>query len=127
MKPAEGAEEVATLGGGEWNPRVPEQQGEDRAECRPEHEEREDDRHARAIDRLHEDRDDEARLRTAGGRHEFPPGHYPDDGQIYADVDEGHRGGADEDGPWNNSARVAHLVTDVADVIVTQIVVNADP
>src|SRR5687767_15094377 len=61
-----------------------------------------------------------------GGGDEFAPRHYADDRQVDADVDDRDGDSADEDRPWNYAARVAHLVADVADVVIAQIVVDPD-
>src|SRR5437764_14573146 len=96
MEAAEDAEEISALRRGEGNARVAEQEGEDGAGCRPEHQQREDRRDARAVYRLHEDGNDEARLRVVGRRHEPTPRHDADDGEVDTEIDHRDSGGADE-------------------------------
>ena len=120
MQTAERAEEVAALRRGEGDARVAEQQREHRPERRPEHEQREDRRDGATVDLLHENGDDEARLRMCGRGHELSPRHHADDRQVDAKVDHGNGGGADQDRPRNDASRLAHLVADVADVVVAE-------
>ena len=60
------------------------------------------------------------------GRHELAPRHDADDREVDAEVDHRDGGGADQDRPRDHAARVAHLVADVADVVVAEVVVDPD-
>src|SRR5436190_739356 len=60
------------------------------------------------------------------GRDELPPRHHADDGQVNGDVNQGHANNADEDGPRNDLARVFDFVAYEANIIVTEVIVNAD-
>src|SRR6266478_4259322 len=126
VQPAEHAEEVAALRRSIGDARVTQEKREHRPECGPEHQQREDRRHARAVYLLHEGRNDEVRLRVRFGRYELPPRYDADDREVDAEIDHGNRCGADEDRARDDAARIAHLVADVADVVITQVVVDPD-
>ena len=125
MDPGEDAEEGAVGGRRIRDARVAEQQREDRPERGPQHQERKRGREARPVDPLHEDRDDEVRLRVRRIGHELAPWDHADDRQVDGDVDDGDGEHADQDGARDDSAGVPHFVADVTDVVVAQVVVDA--
>src|SRR4030095_72520 len=61
-----------------------------------------------------------------GSGDKLSPGNDTDDRQIDQDVDDRDKNNADQDGARYDPSRILHLIADVADVIVAQIVVNAD-
>src|SRR5206468_11524893 len=81
---------------------------------------------ARAVDLLHESRDDEVRLRMISGRHELPPRNDTDDREVHPYVDDGDGDGADQNRPRDDASRVADLVADVAHVVIAEVVVDPD-
>src|SRR6266568_1087373 len=126
MESAEYSEEVTALRGGKWNARVAEQQREHRAEGSPQHEQCEDRRDRSAVDLLHEHRDDEVRCRVLLSGHELAPWYDADNREVDSDVNDCDGDGADQDRPWDDAPRIAHFVTDIADVVVAEVVVDAD-
>ena len=58
-------------------------------------------------------------------RNELPPRDDADDREIDRDVDQRHHDRADQNRPWDHSARILHFVADVADVVVAEVVVRA--
>src|SRR5213080_613976 len=66
-------------------------------------------------------------LRTCLSRHKVPPRDNADNRQIDREIDHRDQDGADENRPWDHPAGILYLVTDIADVVVAQVVVDADP
>ena len=126
MELAERPEEVSVTGGGIRNARVSEQQREHGSECGPQDHQREHRRDAGAVDLLHENRHDEIRLRVHISGNEAAPRHNADDREIDADVDHRDRHGAHQNRPRDHPAGILHLVADVADIVVAEVVVNAN-
>ena len=62
-----------------------------------------------------------------GGRNEVAPGYDADDRQVDPEVDHRDGRGADQDRPRDDFPRLAHLVADVAYVVVAEIIVDPDP
>ena len=127
VKPTERFEEVSFPGRRIRHARVAEQQRKDRSERRPQNHQGEDAGYPRPVDLLHEDGHDEIGVRLRLGGDELPPWHDADDREIDRQVDHRHRRRADQDGSRDDAARILHLVADVADVVVAEVVVNADP
>src|SRR5882762_7994682 len=126
MKSPEHFEEVTIKRGCVRNSRVAEQQCEDRTECRPEHHRCEDGRDLWSIDLFHHQRDHESRFGVRLIRHKLSPGHNSDNRQIDGKVNNRYRDYANDDRTWNRPARVPDLVTDITDVVIAQVVINAD-
>src|SRR5207237_6587602 len=57
---------------------------------------------------------------------ELPPRNDADDRKVDSDIDDGDGDGADHDRSRNDSTRVLHLVADIADVVVAEVVVDPD-
>ena len=126
MEPRENAEEIPVLCRRVRHPRIAQQQGEDGAERRPQDHGGEDGRDPGAIDPFHEDRDHKVRVRMRLRRNEIPPRHHADDGQVYRHVDQRHRDCAEQDRAWNDATGVLDFIADVADVVIAEVIVDAD-
>src|SRR5437667_9892059 len=61
------------------------------------------------------------------GRDEVPPRDDPDNREINREVDHGNRYRADENRPWDDPTGMLDFVADIADVVVAEVVVDADP
>src|ERR1051326_1905008 len=61
------------------------------------------------------------------GRHELAPRYDANDGEVYSDVDHCDGDDADDHRARNRSSRLLHFVADVTDVVITQVVEDADP
>src|SRR5579862_8406917 len=59
-------------------------------------------------------------------RDEFAPRHHTDNGEINRAVDERDAQNAPDDRARDDSAGVSHFVTDVADVVITEVIIDAD-
>ena len=126
MQAREHLEEVAVLRRRIRHARVPQQEGEDRGEGGPEDHRSEQRRDARTVRPFHEHRHDEVRLRARSGRDEVPPRHHADNRQIDRDVDDCDQDGADEDRSRDHPAGVLDFVTDIAHIVIPEVVVDAD-
>ena len=107
------------------NARVTEKQRENGPERRPQNHQGEKSGDPGAVDCFHEQRDH--RRRRVRGGDELAPGDNPDDGEIDGDVDQRHPQNADEDGAGDDPARVFDFVPDEANVVIAEVIVNADP
>src|SRR6266850_6006892 len=126
MQPREHPEEVAVLRRRVGDAGISQQQREHGPERGPQNHRREYGRDARSEDALHEDRDHEIRLWVRSRRHELAPRHDPDDREIDRHVNQRHRHRAQQDRAWNHAARILYFVADVADIVVAQVIVDAD-
>src|SRR6185369_177348 len=59
-------------------------------------------------------------------RHKLPPRHHADNREVYRDVDERDGDYADDYRTRDGPSRLFHLVTDVTDVVVAEVIENAD-
>ena len=59
--------------------------------------------------------------------HELPPRYDTNDREVDPDVDERDGDCTHQDRSRNDTSRVLHLVADVADVVIAEVVVDADP
>ena len=107
------------------NARVTKEQREDRPERRPQNHQGEKSGNPGAVDFFHEQRDH--RGRRVCGRDELAPRDNPDDGEIDGDVDQRHPENANEDGAGDDPAGIFDFVPDKADVVIAEVIVNADP
>ena len=124
VESGERLEEISLPRRGVRDARVAEQQREYRSERRPQDEEREPGRDPGPVDALHEDRDDESRRRLLLGRDELAPGHHPDHREIDREINRGDGDRADQDRAGDDPARIAHLVADVADIVIAEVVAD---
>src|SRR5437660_7169430 len=126
MKSSEHFEEVTIKRGCVRNSRVAEQQCEDRTERRPEHHRRENRRQLCAVDLLHHRGDEKTRLRMLVPRNKLSPGDYTDNRKIDGQVNKSHGNYTDDDRARDGPARIFHFITDITDIVITQIVIDAD-
>src|SRR5438874_4473091 len=124
MQFAEHAEEISAFGRRERDARVAKQEREHGPESSPQHQQREDRGDGAAVELLHEHRHDEVRLGMQIGGHELAPRHYPDNREVDADINDRDGDGADQNRSRNHAPRILDFITDIADVVVTQIVVD---
>ena len=126
VQPSEDLEEVAVPGGRVRNPRIAEEQREHRSERGPQDEEREHRRDPRPVEPLHERRDDELGFGMRVGGNELAPGHHADDREVDGEIEDRDRDDADQDRTRNHASGILDFVADVADVVVAEIVIDAD-
>src|SRR5437870_13005718 len=126
MKPPKHFEEVTIKRGGVRNSRVAEQQREDRTESRPEHHRRKGGRDLCPVDLLHHRRDEETRFRMLVPGNKLSPGNNTDNRKIDRQVNKGHGKHTDDDRARYGPAWILHFIADVTDVVITQVVINAD-
>src|SRR5262245_1288631 len=127
VKATEDVEKVSVARCGERDARISEQQRETRSEGGPQDHHRYNLSHLQSVNPLHHQRHDELRgLVPLGGR-EFAPRNNADDRQVDRDVDRRDRDHADDDRARDCPSGIFDLVADVADVVIAQVIVDADP
>src|SRR5215510_4791673 len=127
VKATEDLEKVSVARGGERDARIAEQQSETRSEGGPQDHHRYNLSRLQPVNPLHHQRHDELRgLVPLGGR-EFAPRNNADDRKVDRDVDRRDRDHADNDRARDCPSGIFDLVADVADVVIAQVIVDADP
>src|SRR5258705_6566481 len=126
MKFAKDLKEVTVLGCRVRNSRIAEQQGKNRTKSRPQNHRREYCRRFGSIYSLHQNRDDKIGLRVFAGGNKVSPGYDANDREIDGKVNDCNGDNADDDGARYGPARVFYFVSDVTDVVVSKVIVNAD-
>src|SRR5215510_4075791 len=126
VEATEDLEKVSVARGGERDTRISEQQRETRSEGGPQDHHRYNRSHIRPVNPLHHQRHDKLRgLVSLAG--EFAPRNYADDRKVDRDVDRRDRDHADDDRARDRPSGISDLVADVADVVIAQVIVDADP
>src|SRR5437016_12170053 len=126
MKSPEHFEEVTIKRGCVGNSRVAKQQSEDRTERRPEHHRRENRRYPGAVDLFHHRGDQEGGFGVLVPGNKLSPGNHPNNRKIDGQINNGHGNHTDDDRARYGPARILYLIADVTDVVITEIVVDAD-
>src|SRR3989442_9335149 len=126
MKSPEHFEKVTIKRGGVRNSRVAEQQREDRTKRRPKHHRRENRRYPGAVDPFHHRGDQETGFRVLVPGNKLSPVNNSNDRKIDGQVNDGHGNHTDDDRSRYGPARILHFIADVTDVVITQVIVNAD-
>ena len=126
MKSPEHFEEVTIKRGCVRNSRVAKQQREDRTERRPEHHRRENRRYPGAVDLFHHRGDQEGRFGVLVPGNKLSPGDNTNNRKIDGQVNNGHGNYTDNDRARYGPARILHFIADVTDVVITEVVVDAD-
>src|ERR1700730_2462625 len=126
MKFTEDLKEITVLGRRIGNSRIAEQQSKNRTKSGPQNHRREYCRRFRTVYFLHQNRNDKIRLRVFAGRNKVPPGYDATDRVAHGKVNDCDRNNADDDGTRYCPARVFYFVSDVTDVVIAKIIVNAD-
>src|SRR5215475_7100644 len=128
MQTTEKIEKIPIARRGERDARISEQQRETGSEGRPQDHHRNDCGYFRPVNLLNHNRDDEIRERFCGfGRREFAPWNYAEDRKVDGQIDHRDRDYADDDRTGDCPSGIFDLVADVAHVIITKVVVDADP
>jgi len=63
----------------------------------------------------------------AAAGNKLSPRYNSDDGQIDAKIDDGNKNDTNYDGARDSASGLSHLVTDITDIVISQVVVNTDP
>src|SRR5215510_7412624 len=125
VEATEDLEKVSVARGGERDTRISEQQRETRSEGGPQDHHRYNRSHIRPVNPLHHQRHDKLRgLVSLAG--EFAPRNNADDRKVDRDVDRRDRDHADDDRARDRPSGIFDLVADVADVVIAQVIVDAD-
>ena len=127
VKLSEHFKEIAVERGCIRNAGIAEEQSKDRSERSPEHQAGENSSGGRSKQAFYKDGNDEVRFRVAISRNKFFPWHYANDGKIHANINDRDSDQADQNRSRNNAAGFFDFVADVTNIIVTEIIINADP
>src|SRR5215470_11136863 len=128
MQATEDLEKIPVARSGEGDSRISEQQREARPESRPQDHHRHTRSDLRPVNSLHHHRDDEIRERLPLiGWRKFAPWNCADDRKVDCYIDNRDRDHADNDRAGDCPSGIFDLVADVADVVIAQVIVYADP
>src|SRR5437762_7506187 len=120
MQTRERFKEISIDGSSIRNTRIAEQESKDRGEGSPQDQDSEEQCNFVSIEALHEVGDDVTRVRG------FTPGHYADYDDLDRQISRSGRENAVEDRARNHAGRFADFISDVADIVVTDVVIHGN-